>query len=68
MVVEWEGEAGQPYQVERILELSIGSWTAAPSGTMEIEESYKPAGPAGVRQYADPAPAGPASSYRVTGP
>ena len=68
VLIEWMGEASQPYQVERILALRDGIWTAAPSGTLDIEQSYKPTGPPGLRQYMDPVPSGTGAYYRVTDP
>lgn len=56
MVIEWEADANQAYQVERRLDLRNGEWEDAPSGAIAIELSLKAAGAAGLRQYRDPSP------------
>ncbi len=53
-VIEWQAVAGRAYQVERTDELATGIWYSAPSGTAEIETSFKVAGQGGLRQYRDP--------------
>lgn len=63
-VVEWMGEIDRIYQVERTEDLTVGTWTHAPSGPTEVEQSTKPAA-AGLRQYTDPAPPASHAGYRV---
>lgn len=65
VIVSWTGDEDRAYQVERGADLPAEDWTTAPSGSAEIERSYKTAGPEGLREYRDPSPAASAHQYRV---
>lgn len=56
ILLEWDADTQQPYQVERSISLPSGVWSNAPSAVLSVEQSYKSAAPAGIRQYRDPAP------------